>query len=68
MLQAEMYPKWLINTLMDSKLAFLLQGKSQSTNQQAELHYVDHAFIAEMCDEMPPSLENALSHDIGLKP
>ena len=54
MLQAEMYPEWLTNTLIDRKIAFLLQDKTQSNNQ-AELHSVDQALIAEICDEVPLS-------------
>ena len=48
--QARTVPKWLINTLMDSKLKFPLQGKTRSTSQQAELHYVHNTLIIKMCN------------------
>ena len=53
---------------MDSKLKFPLQGKTRSTNQQAELHYVHHALIAEICDKEPLSLKDALAHDHWIEP
>ena len=52
---------------MDSKLTSPLQGKTQSSNQQAELHYVHHALIAQICDEEPLSLADALAHDHWVK-
>ena len=61
--QARTVPKSLINTLMDCKLLFPLQGKTWSTNQQAELQYVHCALIADICDEKPFSLADALAHD-----
>ena len=61
--QAKTVPKCLINTLMDRKLTFPLQGKTRSANEHTELHYVHHALIAEICDEEPLSLKDALPHD-----
>ena len=48
---------------LNSKLKFPLQGKTGSTNQQPELHYVHHALIAEMYDEEPLSFKDALAHN-----
>ena len=38
--QGKTVPKWLISTLMESKLTSPLQVKTRSTNQQVEVHYV----------------------------
>ena len=38
--QGKTVPKWLIRTLMESKLTSPLQVKTRSTNQQVEVHYV----------------------------
>ena len=41
--QVRSVPKWLINTLIDRKLTFPLQGETRSANKQSEQHYVHHA-------------------------
>ena len=46
---------WL-KPLVDNKLTFTFQGETSSSNWQVEPHYVQHAFIPDICDGEPLSL------------
>ena len=62
--ESKSMPKWLVQTLRDSKLATPLPHRTRGGSHHASTSFVDHSFIAETCNEEEPvSFEEAQESD-----
>lgn len=56
---AQVMPRWLKQTLQDSKLSAPLLGRTRSSTRHASSDFVDVSLIAIACNEEPVSFEDA---------
>ena len=60
---AQAMPRWLKQTLQDSKLSAPLRGRTRSSTRHVSSDFVDVALIATACNEEPLSFEDASENE-----
>ena len=57
--RSQTMPRWLKQTLQDSKLSGPLLGKTRSSSRHASSNFVDYSIVAIACNEEPLTFEDA---------
>ena len=57
--RSQTMPRWLKQTLQDSKLSAPLLGKTRSSSRHASGNFVDYSIVAIACNEEPLTFEDA---------
>ena len=64
--RAKVMPRWLKQTLQDSKMTSPLVGRTRSSSRNASSNFVDYSLIATTCNEEPLTFEDAFDDPLWI--